>query len=266
MCLMLHGAPPPFLFIYFFSTFLFLPLSPPSPTSFSGSDLDALCQAAQTIPAREFARALREESRARANARASEARERLAQSPADAPSPAETSSQTARSGGAKGRLGNAVWERSRDAAEDWMTRWREVIAEARQEASQAAVPAEAPEEEGRTRMRIRAITQADFHAALESVRPTGDLTLERWSGVGKIGSRDVPNLVKCYIYIYRLYMLEYIFMYSSTRCSRFSDTSCSIFYVYHSTNLVPDFVLPACARSLLKNISPDREIFRFGNK
>lgn len=144
--------------------------------SFSGSDLDALFQAAQTIPAREFARALRVEMRARALTRVVHATSTQTASP---PPTAATETSPLRRGidNAMSLLRDANREMTRLFGEAGAAGGGEggpalqtADAEAAAEAAEGGAAAEA----SITRTQMRAISEADFDAALRNVRPTGE--------------------------------------------------------------------------------------------
>ncbi|CAM9821257.1 unnamed protein product [Ectocarpus fasciculatus] len=154
---------------------------------FSGSDLDALFQAAQTVPAREFARALREnarEERAQAQARA------VAAAAAEAEEAAARREHSSSRTTPAANLDAAAVLRERVA--DLSRRTMELASNVRRMAAAAAeghpqgdailrailgpAPPAAEEDGGGTRsaLQMRGISQDDFDAALDNVRPTGE--------------------------------------------------------------------------------------------
>lgn len=177
----------------------------PGYVSFSGSDLDALFQAAQTIPAREFARSLREIAReqalVRAQAVADEAAATAAAVAAAAAAAAEDE-RAARSEAAAAAAFAGLSPPTGDAARDPNAVIRETLVDlsrrtigaARNVGRMALAAAEAHpqgdallrallgpaepavEDAGdarRSALHMRGISQEDFVTALENVRPTG---------------------------------------------------------------------------------------------
>eukprot|EP00903_Cladosiphon_okamuranus_P014285 g13268.t1 len=158
---------------------------------FSGSDLDALFQAAQTIPAREFARSLREIARETALAQAqAEAQAAAAASAAveelrparreDAAAGAAGPSSPGRDGGArdpKAVLRDTLVDLSRrtiGAARN-LGRMAESNALVRALLGPAEPSVEDAGDARRSALQMRGISQEDFASALETVRPTGEL-------------------------------------------------------------------------------------------
>ncbi|CAB1115808.1 unnamed protein product [Ectocarpus sp. CCAP 1310/34] len=152
---------------------------------FSGSDLDALFQAAQTVPAREFARALREnarQERAQAQARANAAA--AAAEAEEAAARREHSSRTrpAANLDAAAVLRETVVDLSRRTMGAARNVGRMAAAAAEGHPQGDAIlrailgPARPSAEEGgdtRPALQMRGISQDDFRAALDNVRPTG---------------------------------------------------------------------------------------------
>ncbi|CAN0543442.1 unnamed protein product, partial [Ectocarpus sp. 12 AP-2014] len=150
---------------------------------FSGSDLDALFQAAQTVPAREFARALREnarEERAQAQARANAAAAAAAEAE-EAAARREHSSRTrpAANLDAAAVLRDTVVDLSRRTMGAARNVGRMAAAAAEGHPQGDAIlrailgPARPSAEEGgdtRPALQMRGISQNDFRAALDNVR------------------------------------------------------------------------------------------------
>ena len=172
--------------------------------SFSGSDLDALFQAAQTVPAREFARSLREDARAQeemAQARAVAQAAAAAEEERAARSEAAAAAAAAAAAGASARRGDGISGGGDDGSRDPNAVLRETLADisrrtigaARNVGRMAVAAAEAhprgdallrallgpaqpsAEDAGeeRSALQMRGISREDFAAALENVRPTG---------------------------------------------------------------------------------------------
>lgn len=161
---------------------------------FSGSDLDALCQAAQTAPAREFAQALREEAREAAAAASASARR------AERATRREFEARRRGSGGDDGRkdmseggarhplaFGSMMWHLSQLwHGKSWggttNSRGRDAVVagESTVRNGDEAETRRRGERRGRGRAvltQMRAITRADFELALQNVRPTGKMFL-----------------------------------------------------------------------------------------
>ncbi|CAN0170706.1 unnamed protein product, partial [Ectocarpus sp. 8 AP-2014] len=151
---------------------------------FSGSDLDALFQAAQTVPAREFARALREnarEERAQAQARADAAAAAAAAEAEEAAARREHSSRTTPAANldAAAVLRETVVDLSRRTMGAARNVGRMAAAAAEGHPQGDAIlrailgPARPSMEEGggtRPALQMRGISQDDFRAALDNVR------------------------------------------------------------------------------------------------
>ncbi|CAN0345479.1 unnamed protein product [Pylaiella littoralis] len=171
---------------------------------FSGSDLDALFQAAQTVPAREFARSLREDARVRADLAAAAAEdERAARRLANAAENASSRTPDgtpAGAGGAGGGSGDAA--RALTILRGFLDASRRSVSETRNMRRVTAALTQAhrrlddilrpvvgstqqPLADGVARearsspaLRMRGISMEDFATALENVRPTGEMAAD----------------------------------------------------------------------------------------